>query len=65
MPLMTQTPEKNGKTLQDHLSKTNESNDADYLAWKKQQIEKALKQSEDRSKMIPADKVWEILDLEH
>lgn len=38
--------------------------DPAYLAWKKAKIRKALKEAEDRSKMIPAHKVWEELGLE-
>lgn len=41
-----------------------ESTDLDYLAWKEEKIRKALKQAEDRSLMIPADKVWEKFGFE-
>ncbi|MGK9053190.1 hypothetical protein [Neorhizobium petrolearium] len=38
--------------------------DQDYASWKQEKIRKALKQSENRSAMIPAGKVWERFGFE-
>ncbi|NLS03237.1 hypothetical protein HGP14_07605 [Rhizobium sp. P32RR-XVIII] len=38
--------------------------DQGYDAWKEEKIKSALKQSEDRSTMIPANKVWERFGFE-
>ena len=40
------------------------STDPAYLAWKEAKIRRALEQAKDRSKMIPAEKVWEKFGLE-
>ena len=40
------------------------SADPDYLVWKENKIRKALKEAEDRSSMISAEKVWEKFGLE-
>lgn len=40
------------------------SADPDYLAWKKAKIEKGLEQSEDRSGVVPAHRVWETFGFE-
>ena len=48
------------QNLDDHLRPAGApSADPDYLAWKNAKIRKALAQTEDRSNMIPASKVWE------
>lgn len=36
----------------------------DYLAWKENKILKGLKQSKDRSQMVPAHQVWEKFGFE-
>lgn len=41
------------------------SDAADYLAWKEQKIRSAKESAKDPSNLIPAAKVWEILNLEH
>jgi hypothetical protein len=38
--------------------------DEEYDSWKEAKIREALKQSEDRSKMTPARKVWERFGFE-
>jgi hypothetical protein len=38
--------------------------DEHYASWKDDKIRNALKQSEDRSKMTPAKKVWEKFGFE-
>ena len=38
--------------------------DEHYDSWKEEKIRNALKQSEDRSKMTPARKVWERFGFE-
>ena len=60
---MGQTTKREAK-LDEHLRPDGERTDADYLAWKKAKIREGLKQAKDRSKMIPADKVWAELGLE-
>lgn len=40
------------------------SADPAYRAWKDAKVKKALEQAKDRSRMIPARKVWEKLGLE-
>ena len=40
------------------------SDAADYLAWKEQKIRSAKESAKDTSNLIPAVKVWEILNLE-
>lgn len=37
---------------------------ADYSAWKDEKVRKAQQQALDRSKMIPAHKVWETFGFE-
>lgn len=51
--------------LEEHLAPAGQpSNDPQYLAWKEAKVKKALAEAEDRSKLIPAHKVWEDLGLE-
>ena len=51
--------------LEEHLTPAGQpSNDPEYLAWKKAKIEKGLAEAQDRTKLIPAHKVWEDLGLE-
>lgn len=38
-----------------------ENSDPDYLVWRDQKVKRALAQSSERSKMIPADDVWKDL----
>lgn len=38
-----------------------ENSDPDYLVWRDQKVKRALAQSSDRTKMIPADNVWKDL----
>ncbi len=38
--------------------------DPGYAAWKRQRIERAKAQAEDREAMIPAEQVWRDLGLE-
>ncbi|MEN3146385.1 hypothetical protein ABCW43_03660 [Neorhizobium sp. IRAMC:178] len=40
------------------------ASDEQYDSWKEEKIRHALKQSEDRSKMTPARKVWERFGFE-
>lgn len=65
MTSTTRTPKKDKEILQDHLNTINEQQDANYLTWKQKKIETALEQSKERSNLIPAEKVWERLGLEH
>ena len=50
--------------LDEHLKPDEERTDPDYLAWKETKIREGLEQAKDRSKMIPAHKVWAELGLE-
>lgn len=51
--------------LDEHLTPAGTpSSDPEYVAYKKAKIEKGLAEAEDRSKLIPAHKVWEDLGLE-
>ena len=50
--------------LKEHLTARGPSNDPDYLAWKEEQIKKALKFAEENpDKMIPQEEVWKKLGL--
>ena len=51
-------------TLEDLTEPCDPSTAPDYLAFKKAKIEKGLEQSKDRSKLIPAHKVWEDFGFE-
>jgi len=52
-------------TLEEHLAPAGQpSSDPEYLAWKESKVKKGLAEAEDRSKLIPAHKVWEDLGLE-
>ena len=51
--------------LDKHLAPAGQpSNDPEYLAHKQAKVKKGLAEAEDRSKLIPAHKVWEDLGLE-
>ena len=56
---------KDDETLEDHLQPSRgPSTDPDYLAFKEAKIKLGLKQSTNRSELIPAHEVWEQLGLE-
>lgn len=46
------------------MADTGEPVERGYKAWKAKKIEQGISESNDRSKMIPADKVWRELGLE-
>lgn len=51
--------------LEEHLAPAGQpSSDPEYLAYKQAKVKKGLAEAEDRSKLIPAHKVWEDLGLE-
>ena len=53
------------ESIDEHLAQSRTpSTDPDYVAYKKNKIEKGLAESQDRTKLIPAEKVWEDLGLE-
>ena len=55
---------KDNGTLEDHLRPSNgPANDPYYLAFKEAKAKRGLKQSTNRSDLIPAHKVWEQLGL--
>ena len=45
-------------TLEEHRRPDEVRTDPDYLAWKEAKVREGLEQAKDRSKMIPAHKVW-------
>ena len=53
------------ETLEDHLKSGYPSTDPQYFAWKAREILEALEETKDRSKMIPAHKIWKEFGLEH
>lgn len=53
------------EALDEHLKSGQPSTDPDYLAWKERKILEALEESKDRSKMIPAERVWKELGVEY
>ena len=55
----TKTPNDD---LQEHMRSGQPSADPDYLAWKKKKIQTGFDQSKDRSKLIPANKVWDDIE---
>lgn len=59
--VMTRTQ---GKSNHEDVTAEPHSADADYVLWKENKIRKALKQAEDRSVMVPAEKVWEDFGFE-
>ena len=50
--------------LREKISDVDGPKDHGYDAWKRAKVERALAQSQDRSSMIPAEKVWRELGLE-
>jgi len=51
--------------LEEHLAPAGQpSSDPEYKAWKRAKVKKGLDESSDRSKLIPAHKVWKDLGLE-
>jgi hypothetical protein len=56
-------PDSQSNPVEDHLAQGDETS-PDYVAWKDAKVRRALKQSEDRSAMIPSDEVWKALDSE-
>ncbi len=53
------------QSLDEHLRPSADAGkNPEYQAWKEGKIKRALAQSEDRSKMVTAHKVWEELGLE-
>ena len=51
--------------LDEHLTPAGvQSDEPEYKAWKEAKVKKGLAESEDRSKLVPAHKVWKDLGLE-
>ena len=51
--------------LEEHLASAGQgSDDPEFQAWKEAKVKQGLAEAEDRSKLIPAHKVWEDLGLE-
>ena len=61
---MSETKDKR-PSLTDLTATAPESNDPAYRAWKQAKVDKALKEAEDRAALIPSDKVWSKLGVEH
>lgn len=47
------------------IADTGEAVERGHAAWKREKIERGLKQAKDRASLIPADTIWRDLGLEH